>query len=539
MFRAACDASFLLLCSVAWLTAWNATRDLTWPCENDLYRDLAMAQSLLDGGLGSDPAYLGERWWYNPLIPALVASVSLTTSAPLHEAYAQLGTHLNLLAPLSFYALLATLSHRGIALAGGMAFLFLGQHKLPSWLHATYSPWLWTCNFAQAPFYLTLLSWIVTYRRQSYLCASVTGIAFGVTALAHTAPAVVLSVAFCVSLLYARYDRSREHRFRRIASLLAVVVTLGAAVSSIFWLDILGHYGGRVRNAVPLEWLADELRLERLGTLLKSFGSMRGLLAVVGAFALVVGVRADREIGRPVLLAWGACAVAGILYGYLTQRTDLPSFLPSWHFHFYLRGFEAAAFGVGVGTLASVAAHGSAGMRNVLVRCPSLEVRRATSLILGGILLVIAFRFSRYEQRNDLVAFRAASVDMAAAQSAEVYTWVLEHSNPDDVFLADQNLGLFAIAAAGRKTVALQDLFSNPYVDVKARVDAAKAMFQALETGAWEDFSATASRYAVTHVAFSVQQEKAVDGRLRRKHLRRMFASSDRAAGWVLYRLRQ
>ena len=146
------DLVALCACFAAWWAAWQQARDLEWPCEGDLYRDMSAAQSILDGQGGADPAYLDERWWYNPLVPAVVGLLSRAFDMPLPRAYATLGTHLNLVAPLGLYAMMSVLSTRRTALISLLGFLFLGPHKHISWLHATYSPWLWTCNFAQGLF---------------------------------------------------------------------------------------------------------------------------------------------------------------------------------------------------------------------------------------------------------------------------------------------------------------------------------------------------------------------------------------------------
>ena len=41
---------------------------LTWPYDGDHFRDIAQAQTALDGHPLADPFYLGEWVWYNPLL---------------------------------------------------------------------------------------------------------------------------------------------------------------------------------------------------------------------------------------------------------------------------------------------------------------------------------------------------------------------------------------------------------------------------------------------------------------------------------------
>src|ERR1700722_1670578 len=83
----------------------RATSDLEWPCESDFFRDMGSAQTFLDGRPGSDPAYLGEFNWYNPLQPTLFAGLAWLTGLPLHVLYARAGAYLNLIGPIGFYIL--------------------------------------------------------------------------------------------------------------------------------------------------------------------------------------------------------------------------------------------------------------------------------------------------------------------------------------------------------------------------------------------------------------------------------------------------
>jgi hypothetical protein len=52
---------------LAFALAVRATAGLEWPCDMDIFRDLGGAQAVLDGRAGTDPVYLGETNWFNPL----------------------------------------------------------------------------------------------------------------------------------------------------------------------------------------------------------------------------------------------------------------------------------------------------------------------------------------------------------------------------------------------------------------------------------------------------------------------------------------
>jgi len=148
----------LLLCVVALGHGWRATHNLDWPPDFDLYRDAAIAQTMLDGGGLSDPAYTGERLWYNLLVPAIVAGISRLIGWAVHTTYARAGAYLNVLALPCFYLLVVGLfKDRLIAFASTLAFLFVTCQCPLSRACATCSPWLFVANFAQGFFYLALV----------------------------------------------------------------------------------------------------------------------------------------------------------------------------------------------------------------------------------------------------------------------------------------------------------------------------------------------------------------------------------------------
>ncbi|HEY0466331.1 MAG TPA: hypothetical protein VGC79_19105, partial [Polyangiaceae bacterium] len=296
--------------------------DLTWPCENDLYRDLGAAQSILDGQGGVDPSYLGERRWYNPLVPALIALASRVWHTPLHEAYTRFGTGLNLLAPLAFYAMVRVLFNRGVALASLLSFLFFGPLHWPSWLHATYSPWLWPCNFAQGLFYLAILAWVWAARTRKLALAPLVGAAIGLTLLAHAAPALllvgILGVAFLAEFLPS--GATFAHR----SALLTFFAVLGLTTIIVGW-PFLREWLSRprsVQNPAPLTWVAGELTLRSWRQPVERLIGLRGALALAGAATLIATFRTGSQVCRHTaraVLAWGLVASLGLGYGYAAQ----------------------------------------------------------------------------------------------------------------------------------------------------------------------------------------------------------------------------
>jgi hypothetical protein len=531
------DLGALVLCLAVWVTAFKHTRYLTWPCENDLYRDLGAAQSILDGQGGIDPAYLGERRWYNPLVPALVAFASRVAHTPLHEAYARFGTELNLLAPIAFYALVRTLFNPGVALASLAGFLFLGPPRWPSWLSATYSPWLWPCNFAQGLFYLTTLVWVWAARSQKLGLAPIVGALMGLTLLAHAAPAMLL--VGMLALSFAAEFLPSGRAFAQRKSLLTFF-TLAALTSLLCAWPFLREWLGsprRVQNPVPLTWVANELTLKNWRMPVERLGAVRGVLGLAGLVVLGVASYQGKQLcrhGARALLGWGLAASLALAYGYAAQRTELPPFIPSWHFYFYLQALESVLFGVGVAALASIVESRATSLGSALVRCPSERQWQHLGIAAAVLMVFVLTKAKRYTQRSDLVDSRKESIKFAQDPAIEVYDWLVRHSRPKDVVLAEDQANFCGVQPSGRKSVALPDLFSNPYVALKPRADAAAKMYADLARDDGTSFRALAREYRVHYVVLAASKRVT---RKQRRFLSRVFSSDDREKGWDIYEI--
>lgn len=502
----ALDLVALVVIASAWISAWLQVRGLTWPCENDLFRDLGAAQNLLDGGFMADPGFLGEGWWYNPLVPGIVALTSVVFDVPLHVAYASAGPHLNLAAPVAFYVMVAVLSSRRVAVASLVAFVFLGHWDFPSWLAATYSPWLWACNLAQAFFYLAVACTVRAFRSRRLWVGLGAGALVGLTFLGHTAPALLLAGVVLAAALEAAWSMRAEARALRAVVVLTLALCATAAlVSSPFWWIIAG-YGAKIRNATPLEWVASELTVREWPALLRRELTLRGAFAVAGLVAFAGFGWPKRPFSRAVLAGWLATSLLGLGYGYARQLAKLPPLLPSWHFYFYLQALGAVLFGLGGAWVVD-------GLVRLFRRLPPLRAEPTPALerwtfvgLLVALTVVVLVRFGDYRRRVDIGPNRTEAERFASMPATALYRWILDQTRPSDVFLADSGIGFYAVQAAGRKVVALQDLFSNPYVDVKKRERDADSMFRDLrKEGRAERFLRRARRYGVRFVILDHQ----------------------------------
>ena len=81
-----------------------------------------------------------------------------------------------------------------------------------------------------------------------------------------------------------------------------------------------------------------------------------------------------------------------------------------------------------------------------------------------------------------------------------MYEWLRRETSPADVVLAPLNTGQYVVGAAGRKVVAVDKLFSNPYVDWGERARDRDEMDRLFTRGEWTPFLNLAARHRVRYV---------------------------------------
>jgi hypothetical protein len=137
----------------------RTTRDVRWPADPDLYRDIAQAQTIADGSLLDDPYYRRETIWHNPLAPLVVAGLSRLLGVPVPTTYVRAGAYLNPLGLIGFYLWVARMAGASGAAVATLGFVFYRDTWAPAWVAAAYSPWLFAMTSSQAPFYFGLLAY--------------------------------------------------------------------------------------------------------------------------------------------------------------------------------------------------------------------------------------------------------------------------------------------------------------------------------------------------------------------------------------------
>lgn len=501
--------SRLLVLAVAALTlgqGLRTTAGLSWPPDEDLDRDVAQARTMADGAWLADPFYRGESVWYNPLGPAILAAFSRITAIPTHEASVRLGPWLGLAAPLGFAVLATALIGRWGGVAALVAFVFVTPGRLPALLCATYSPWPFGAQVAQGPFYLGLAALAMAAQRRSLPQFALAGALLGLAFLTHTASALLLGITgLAVTLAGTPGSIPLRGRLARLVVLLAAAVV----VASPFLWSICVRYRLRIVNAAPGSWTWPATGAwpatgdQSLGAAIEGAVGRPLLLGLVlVGFGILLSRHEGREgtpAGRRIVAAWLVGSVVFLAYALaqpVLARSGLGAvpLVPAFHFWSHLGALASLFAGCGCRWLGE----------RVSSRLAAEPGRRArvsaftTVAVAVGLALVA---LPSWRQRSDFVdARQLAEFHGSRSDRTAAHRWVRDHTSPDDVFLAEHDLGVRVVATAGRKLVAVDRNFSNPYVAWEPRAAASERMFALLVPGGHPAFHPLAIAYRVSYI---------------------------------------
>lgn len=477
-------------------TTWG----LHWPFDLDHFRDIAIAQTMQDGGWLADPFYAGERAWYNPLIPAIVAVTSTVTQMPVPDTLTRIGAWINAIPPLLFFLCARRLSEPLAALPALCAYLFL-PHSPPVWGAATYTPWLFPSVAAHALFYGGLLVWLRALEpgpRVSQVV--VAGVILGLTILAHMAPALVLAGIIVVTALLTPARLSSlpsSHVGKRLLGLATVAIP-AACVAAVFLLPIAWHYGFVVRNRAPGSWIDERFSFGTLSQFLKPTDLPTIVLVSLGTASLIQRMRArGLAPADAILIAWATVALACFVISSASQSSAsslLPTLVPAYHFYFLLRALACVLFGVGFIAIARALA------RWWSRRTPHRAVTGEAIGVAVSLLLAAAL-YPDYLKREAFRTARTRAIEIEAdGDHRAAYDWIRTRTPPDAVILAMDEDALRIAGAAGRKVVCVHAFFSNPYVDRGPRAAARDRLFAAIAADDRDTFREVAQPFGVTHV---------------------------------------
>lgn len=481
----------IILIGVAFLRNRSLTRDLEWPAFDAQYREVATSQTLLDSGYGPDPSYAHEHLWYNPLTSLILAAVSQAVGESLHVLAPRLGPFINILAPLAFFVLMLVLVDAWTAFAGTAGFVFVwGSLFLLHVEAATYSPWLLPSHFTQGLFYLGLVG--ILWARSapaSPLRYGLVGVVLGATFLGHTAPAVILGLIMVVACL----ADIRTHGGGVGRSLLALAAGLGAALivsmPVLYWIG--WKYSFHVVNIEPGTGNYSRLDPNELVGFLKEQLNLPVALGAAGG--LFYAWKRRWEAKGQILLTWLAVCLGFVLYHEIRVLGGkvglaLPTIVPSWHFVAYLHGWLAVGFGLAIVEIA----------RWTAPRMPVFSEKLLVCAITG--VFVAVYVPVRLQKEH---AVRAEALALARVLPTDAFAWIQEHTSPSDVFLSTDQMSLFVVNPAGRKVIATDRFFSNPYVDWTERDRDRKELFAFLARRDHGGFDAAAKKYGVKFVIWS------------------------------------
>ncbi len=503
------DGLVALVCLLAFVHGVQSTSRFEWPGEVDKARDIGQAQTMLDGDWLGDSQYLGERLWYNPLTPTLVAVIAWALRLPVYLVYTQAGAYLNVLVPLMMYWLVGRWLGRRAGVVAVLLLVLVPPGADPTLPFPSYSPWLFSRNLSPAWFALTLLAYTQARLRQSRRWFVAAGGLLGVTFLAHTAPALILGCIMALTtLLDLRHVPSR--RLRRLIDLgAALLVALIVSVPLVY--SIVGRYQLRVLNAAPGRYVVTALELANAGTFIVDNFLTRWpfWLALLGLVAL--WRERHQRPAVSLIMVWVGSAAVLLAYSYVWQlaRTggvDLPSPIPGYHYLFYLWLAQDVLAAYGLIRLCG-------GVGGWLAR----RWRQPDSSWELGLLgvsaaLILAGYAPAYSTRADFVEAETLAADFSQdVDTINAYHWVRANTQPVDVFLSSDRLSTYLVTPAGRKIVAGDRWFSNPYVDWKVRATDRDTLFGQLINGQAAEFCALAQHYRVTYVTAGSNLAKSIE----------------------------
>jgi hypothetical protein len=487
----------VLLLIAALVPGVLATADLTWPFDLNHFRDIGIAQTIQEGGWGGwreDPFYAGEVAWDNPLIPAIVAIVATIAQTPIPETFTRTGAYINLLPAILFFLCARRLIGQAAALPALVAWLFM-PHSPPAWGAAMYTPWLFPGTAAHALFYGGILAWLRALEQPSLSRLSIAGAILGVTLLAHTAPALVLTGMIVATALLtpARLSPLAAQGIAGRAKAIAVPGAIAAVIASPFLLPLALRYGFHVMNRLPGSWVDERVTFENLGLrLMKPSTWPTSLLTIIGVIDLLR--RNAVTLPKLIMMSWGVITLALFIISTLGQSSELlPVVVSAFHFYFLLRALVCLAFGAGFMVMSGTLA------RWWSRQAAASEVT-ATGVAMVVTLLLCAALYPDYLDREAFTTARRRAIEWQSSDDRRAREWIRGNTSISTVFAAWDDDALRIVGAAGRKVICMDPYFSNPYVDRAPRAAARDALFAALAAGDRDKFLEIAKSNHATHI---------------------------------------
>ena len=165
--------------------------------------------------------------------------------------------------------------------------------------------------------------------------------------------------------------------------------------------------------------------------------------------------------------------------------------MPPFHWLFHLRLARILLWGYGLFCAVEAIAA-------LVSRSRKVPVPIALLITLG---VILAFQFQPFVRRFDFEQAREQSLGYAALPGfSETIAWLRRETPSGSIILTPAHDALILLGAAGRQTVVIDQIFSNPYVPYEPRAVAADDMARDLADHQREPFLQTAAKYGVSYV---------------------------------------
>lgn len=496
-----------ILILVAFMRNIASVRGLYYGYDQDSDRDLGNVMNLIGGNFLNDPSYVGEYIWYNPLIFWVEGVFVKLTGLPAITLVTQIGAFLNILSPILFYIMVSYLFSSRVALASTASFLFFSSGDMQASHTATYSPWFYPVNFVQVVFYLAIIFMCRAFIRRTYLDFILAGVITGIAFLGHTAPTLILVLIF-ISLIAKEFYKSYRMRWIGATEILKYGFAFGLSflvVSIPILYTIVWKYHYHTINTAPAQFMASIFYLQNIPELIKVNFSIALVVSLIG-FLVFIFEKSKDEIKHRVLQVW--VTSAAVLFAYtmvvpacrISFNVELLSLVPCFHFFFYLKSFQSVMFGTGlclvVEFLASRFLKGKTG-----------EYVKPVSVTLVVLLMSMLY-YPVYSTRRDFCEQRKIALERnRLSDEIEVYNFIISHSDINDVMVCEVDYSLFPVMATGRKLVASEPHFSNPYISYEQRHFDRLKILHALYEGDTTNATDLLEKY---HVKFILLENKKI-----------------------------
>ncbi|HEK19031.1 MAG: hypothetical protein C0191_06310 [Mucilaginibacter sp.] len=505
------NIKYLIACIImlllAFLQCYKAVHDLHWAFEPDFDRDIGYIRTTLNGHYGTDPNYLGQYMWYNPLLYLSEAAVVQITGLPINIVVARAGMFLNLLGPIFFFIMARKLFDYKIALAALLSFLFLATGNMPGWGGATYSPLQLADCYVQFIFYLNIFLCYKAFSTQKIRWFIVQGIFLGISFLGHAAPTIIIILMMILlqgqKIIIA--IRQKELSLVKTYFLQVFFTVIPFLIFSFpFLYFVLIKYHLHFVNRTILQCAPGIFARAKTIELLKLNLTFSLLIAVIGF--VVFYKKYDNPLIKKIIFYWFYITLFMYLYEAVLPAANrilhitLPDTIPALHYFFYLKGVQSVFFGFGFVYLLDVIIDW---IKDYALKKYSTKFSAALSsnLFVFSVLAYALMYYPIYSNRTDFVIPRQqALAKEKETDKIEVYSFIVKNLPLDHVMLCKHDQSLFPVMATGIKMVSVEVYFSNPYISYEERENDRNDMLSYLSTSGPSSAATLFAKYKVSYV---------------------------------------